>query len=204
MYWISWMLMRLSVFKVCIWSHFSFIFIVYEGHLCVLVVPWTLELLPFHLGHFSLTDGNEFEFSNSIWFDWLTNERTNCTTVFFSSFLCPQNVNSKSGMAESIVSDWLAEYAALEATELQSFIADHENNHEVSSALFTIINERLKYPDVSIQVTSIESNRNTDNSSLYYEHFHCRSCIRCVINCSVFIVPMKRNWKVSRCNSYRH
>lgn len=58
-------------------------------------------------------------------------------------------------MAESIVSDWLAEYAALEATELQSFIADHENNHEVSSALFTIINERLKYPDVSIQVTLI-------------------------------------------------
>lgn len=53
-------------------------------------------------------------------------------------------------MAESIVSDWLAEYAALEPTELQTFIADHEDNHEVSSALFTIINERLKYPDVSM------------------------------------------------------
>lgn len=56
-------------------------------------------------------------------------------------------------MAESIVNDWLAEYAALDPTELQSFIADHENNHEVSSALFTIINERLKYPDVSLNVT---------------------------------------------------
>lgn len=53
-------------------------------------------------------------------------------------------------MAESIVSDWLAEYAALEPTELQTFIAEHENNHEVSSALFSIINERLKYPDVSV------------------------------------------------------
>lgn len=52
-------------------------------------------------------------------------------------------------MAESIVSDWLAEYAALEPTELQTFIAEHENNHEVSSAIFSIINERLKYPDVS-------------------------------------------------------
>lgn len=52
-------------------------------------------------------------------------------------------------MAESIVSDWLAEYAALEPTEMQTFVADHEHNHEVSSALFTIINERLKYPDVS-------------------------------------------------------
>lgn len=55
-------------------------------------------------------------------------------------------------MAESIVSDWLAEYEALEPTELQSFIADQENNHEVSSALFTIINERLKYPDVSAEI----------------------------------------------------
>lgn len=55
-------------------------------------------------------------------------------------------------MAESIVSDWLAEYGTLESTELQSFIADQENNHEVSSALFTIINERLKYPDVSSRI----------------------------------------------------
>lgn len=52
-------------------------------------------------------------------------------------------------MAESIVSDWLAEYASLEPTEMQTFVAGHEHNHEVSSALFTIINERLKYPDVS-------------------------------------------------------
>lgn len=55
-------------------------------------------------------------------------------------------------MAESIVSDWLAEYTSLEPTELQTFIAEHENNHEVSSALFTIINERLKYPDVSVNL----------------------------------------------------
>lgn len=58
-------------------------------------------------------------------------------------------------MAESIVSDWLAEYAALEPTEMQTFVADHEHNHEVSSALFTIINERLKYPDVSIRFAGI-------------------------------------------------
>lgn len=52
-------------------------------------------------------------------------------------------------MAESIVSDWLADYAAIESTEIRAFAAQHENNHEVSSALFTIINERIKYPDVS-------------------------------------------------------
>lgn len=52
-------------------------------------------------------------------------------------------------MAESIVTDWLADYAALEPTETRAFAAQHENNHEVSSSLFTIINERIKYPDVS-------------------------------------------------------
>lgn len=51
-------------------------------------------------------------------------------------------------MAESIVTDWLTDYAALESTEIRTFAAQHENNHEISSALFTIINERLKYPDV--------------------------------------------------------
>lgn len=53
-------------------------------------------------------------------------------------------------MAESIVNDWLADYAAIEPTEIRAFAAQHEHNHEISSALFTIINERLKYPDVSI------------------------------------------------------
>ena len=52
-------------------------------------------------------------------------------------------------MAESIVTDWLADYDALESSEIRTFAAEHENNHEISSALFTIINERLKYPDVS-------------------------------------------------------
>lgn len=53
-------------------------------------------------------------------------------------------------MAESIVTDWLADYAILEPSELRTFAAEHEHNHEISHALFTIINERLKYPDVSL------------------------------------------------------
>lgn len=65
-------------------------------------------------------------------------------------------------MAESIVSDWLAEYAALEPTEMQTFVADHEHNHEVSSALFTIINERLKYPDVSMRQPAEREKRKTE------------------------------------------
>lgn len=52
-------------------------------------------------------------------------------------------------MAESIVADWLADYEALEPAELRTFAAQHEHNHEIAHALFTIIGERVKYPDVS-------------------------------------------------------
>lgn len=55
-------------------------------------------------------------------------------------------------MAESIVTDWLADYASLEPSELRTFAAEHEHNHETAHALFTVINERLKYPDVSYQL----------------------------------------------------
>lgn len=52
-------------------------------------------------------------------------------------------------MAESIVTDWLSDYASLQAFEVRSFASQHEHNHEIAHALFTILNERLKYPDVS-------------------------------------------------------
>lgn len=52
-------------------------------------------------------------------------------------------------MAEAIVTDWLADYSALEPSELHTFAAMHENNQEIADALYTILNERLKYPDVS-------------------------------------------------------
>ncbi|KAJ6644356.1 Hyccin, partial [Pseudolycoriella hygida] len=51
-------------------------------------------------------------------------------------------------MAESIVSDWLSDYASLQPFEIRSFASQHEHNHEIAHALFTILNERLKYPDL--------------------------------------------------------
>lgn len=51
-------------------------------------------------------------------------------------------------MAESIVTDWLSDYTSLQPFEIRSFASQHENNHEIAHALFTILNERLKYPDV--------------------------------------------------------
>lgn len=52
-------------------------------------------------------------------------------------------------MAESIVSDWLNDYSTIEKSELRSFVAQHENNQEIATALYAVINERAKYPDVS-------------------------------------------------------
>lgn len=52
-------------------------------------------------------------------------------------------------MAESIVTDWLADYSSLDTSEIRSFAAQHENYHEIASALYTILNEKNKYPDVS-------------------------------------------------------
>lgn len=51
-------------------------------------------------------------------------------------------------MAESIVQDWLAEYESLQPEEISAFINMHENNQEIADAIYTIFNERLKYPKV--------------------------------------------------------
>jgi hypothetical protein len=55
-------------------------------------------------------------------------------------------------MAESIIHDWLSDFNSLQDVELKSFAAQHENNHEISTALYTILNERHKYKDVSTYI----------------------------------------------------
>lgn len=52
-------------------------------------------------------------------------------------------------MAEAIVEDWLQEYGRLTKEELKTFAADHEDNHDLTAALFTIFNERSKYPELT-------------------------------------------------------
>lgn len=90
-------------------------------------------------------------------------------------------------MAESIVNDWLADYAALEPSEIRTFAAQHEDNYEISSALFSIINERIKYPDVSERPFSLNVQIN--------ESIYCldRFCTRYVINYLATIGQMSRN-----------
>lgn len=51
-------------------------------------------------------------------------------------------------MAESIISDWISEYKSLQDSELRSFAAQHENDFEISKALYTVLNERAKYKDL--------------------------------------------------------
>lgn len=51
-------------------------------------------------------------------------------------------------MAESLVTDWIQEYERLSKEELPTFAAEHTDNHDLSAALFTIFNERSKFPDL--------------------------------------------------------
>lgn len=52
-------------------------------------------------------------------------------------------------MAEAIVSDWLGEYNSLEPQEIRSFAALHAENHELSTAIQTILSDKSKLSDVS-------------------------------------------------------
>ncbi|XP_055379682.1 hyccin isoform X1 [Condylostylus longicornis] len=52
-------------------------------------------------------------------------------------------------MAEAIVQDWLSEYESIEDDEeMRVFANMHEMNPEVVDAIYTILNERIKYPDL--------------------------------------------------------
>ncbi|XP_065082740.1 hyccin [Ochlerotatus camptorhynchus] len=51
-------------------------------------------------------------------------------------------------MAEAIITDWISDYNSLQESELRTFIATHENDFEISKALYTILNERAKYKDL--------------------------------------------------------
>lgn len=51
-------------------------------------------------------------------------------------------------MADSVVFDWVAEYARLTDDEIKSFAASHDSNHEVSVAVFSILAERTKYVEL--------------------------------------------------------
>uniref|UniRef100_A0A2M4AIC9 Putative beta-catenin-tcf/lef signaling pathway component drctnnb1a n=1 Tax=Anopheles triannulatus TaxID=58253 RepID=A0A2M4AIC9_9DIPT len=51
-------------------------------------------------------------------------------------------------MAEAIIADWIADYSALQESELRTFAAQHENDFEISKALYSILNERTKYKDL--------------------------------------------------------
>ncbi|XP_055606530.1 hyccin isoform X1 [Uranotaenia lowii] len=51
-------------------------------------------------------------------------------------------------MAEAIISDWIADYNSLQESEVRTFAAQHENDFEISKALYTVLNERTKYKDL--------------------------------------------------------
>ncbi|XP_055620507.1 hyccin isoform X2 [Toxorhynchites rutilus septentrionalis] len=51
-------------------------------------------------------------------------------------------------MAEAIIADWISDYNSLQESERRTFATQHENDYEISKALYTILNERAKYKDL--------------------------------------------------------
>lgn len=47
------------------------------------------------------------------------------------------------------MSDWLAEYNSLEPQEIRSFAALHAENHELSTAIQTILSDKARHSEVS-------------------------------------------------------
>lgn len=61
-------------------------------------------------------------------------------------------------MAEAIVSDWLAEYNSLEPQEIRSFAALHAENHELSTAIQTILSDKARHTEVRVGVKQLKCN----------------------------------------------
>ncbi|KAJ8879875.1 hypothetical protein PR048_020492 [Dryococelus australis] len=51
-------------------------------------------------------------------------------------------------MTESIVQDWLSDYGALSSVEVPSFASSLEHDQEVVAAIYNVLEERSKYPDL--------------------------------------------------------
>ena len=51
-------------------------------------------------------------------------------------------------MAEAIVSDWITEYETLQPEEMKSFISQLESNHEIATALYSVLADRSKHSEV--------------------------------------------------------
>lgn len=39
-----------------------------------------------------------------------------------------------------LIKEWLSEYSSLQEHEIKSFAAEHEHNHEISTAIFNLLN----------------------------------------------------------------
>lgn len=87
-------------------------------------------------------------------------------------------------MAEAIVSDWLAEFNSLEPEELKTFSALHAENHELSTAIHTILNDRTKHLEVSLACQKLSLNMKIDEISSLAT-FSC--CTKYAPNSTTFI-----------------
>lgn len=100
-------------------------------------------------------------------------------------------------MAEAIVSDWLAEYNSLEPQEIRSFAALHAENHELSTAIQAILNDKTKHPDVS-GCCSLFTRTISPPVNFSFSSF-----IRFAFNSTTSIDRTRTSSNASRCSSFR-
>lgn len=65
-------------------------------------------------------------------------------------------------MTEEVLQEWLSEYQSLDPTQLRSFAAEQEHNTDVMLGIFTLFEERNKYPQVSKNYFRIISEQNSN------------------------------------------
>lgn len=59
-------------------------------------------------------------------------------------------------MAEALVQDWISEYESLqEPSQVKSFCAETEANHEITTALFAVLGERDRFTEVRFRTVII-------------------------------------------------
>lgn len=53
-------------------------------------------------------------------------------------------------MSDLIINEWLSDWASLDKAELHTFAAQHDQNHEVEQAIYAVLEDRTRFPQVLI------------------------------------------------------
>lgn len=97
-------------------------------------------------------------------------------------------------MADCIVSDWIGDFNSLEPQQLKTFAALHAENHELSTAIHTILHDKSKHQEVSnIKIIVIKKKRKINTVNCIITNYNFSIYIRFAINYIISIDQVKMN-----------